>query len=160
MPRLGITSTLWVNAGSFDSVAWLLIDLVSDLMLTSNWNEGESSVRRGRVQTFEQTNLYFELAGKVRKENTNAGYGVLRDAFATAGILDVLVLDGPRLATTTTGIRLPQARIFNFSEDQGLGAVVYKDFTIKPCADDNESVPKVPLRASYPGGMETFGVFG
>lgn len=160
MPRLGITSTFWINTGTFDAALWILLDLISDLTVTSNWNEGESSVRRGRIQTFEQTNLYFEFAGKVRKEIANAAYNAVRNSFNTGGVLDVMALDGPRLAVTTSGIRLPQARVFNFSEDEGLGSVVYKDFTIKPCADTDEASPKAPLRVTYPGGIETFGLFG
>lgn len=135
MPRLGVFSRLYVNSnGLYNAPNWLEVDLVSELQNNANWNEGESSVRRGRTVTMEQTNLVLELTGTVRKElSANAAFAVMNNAFMNATALDIMVLDGSRFQNGSNGFRY-WSRIFNWSEDQSLPNVIYKAFTIKPCA--------------------------
>jgi hypothetical protein len=130
--RLGITSKLYFNSSTYDAPAWLELNLISDLNVTSNWDEDESSTRASRAKTLEPTIMALELSGKVRKEILNTPFLMMRAAFNTAGVLDVMVLDGAIGTTGSDGFRFV-AKVFAFAEDQSLGKVIFKEFTLKPC---------------------------
>lgn len=152
---LGITSKFYINNGTYGSPTWVLCDLVSDLKVGGKWNEGESSVRRTRIQTFEPTNLALELTGKIRKKLSDTAWALVRAAYLNGTTLDVLVLDGKRDVTSSEGFRF-DACVFDMSEDQGLQAVVFNDFTIKPSAQTDN----LPQRAVVVSGTLTYTEMG
>lgn len=152
---LGITSKFYVNTATYGAPTWTIVDLVSDLKIGAKWNEGESSVRRTRVQTMEPTNLALELTGKIRKNISNQAYDVIRSAYLEGTLVDVLVLDGPVTTNTSEGVRF-EGCVFDMSEDQGLQAVIFKEFTIKPSAQTDN----VPQSVVVTGGSPTYTPFG
>lgn len=165
---LGITSSLLLNdrdnGGTSAIPIWVLADLLSDNKVDSNWNKGESSVRRGRLQTNEPTNLALNIVGKVRKLVTDPAYLILQKAHRTGAIIDILVLDGPLLAIGSNGYRF-FGKVFDFGEDQGLQAVIFKDFSIEPSmevASDYAGTPTIPSMAQVTGslGVLTYYAFG
>lgn len=143
--RLGIKSKLYVNEGTYATPSWAEVNLVSDLQVNGAWDEGESSARISVVKTMEATQLALDLSGKIRSQYTDPTYRILYEAFIAADSVDILVLDGDKTLNGSTGFRF-DGKVFSFSEDQSLGAVLYKDFTIKPCVADN--VAKRALVAS------------
>jgi hypothetical protein len=158
--RLGIQAGLYVNTNTYDSPTWLEVLLISDLTVNANWQEGESSTRAARVQTFEQTIMAMELTGRVRKETTNTAYLALRTAHGTASVVDFLVLDAKNTVFNGDGYRF-HGRVFNFGEDQSLGNVVFKEFSAKPCVyidgDGNQVPPKTAFNVA---GTLTYGTIG
>jgi hypothetical protein len=168
---LGITSALLLNdtvafggTGSSAVPSWALADLISDNKVNSNWNKGESSVRRGRLQTNEPTNLVLNLEGKVRKLVTDRAYQLLQLAHRTNAVLDILVLDGPLLTIGSNGYRF-FGKVFDFGEDQGLQAVIFKEFSIEPSMEvpaDYAGTPTIPAMAQVTGslGALTYYPFG
>jgi hypothetical protein len=158
--RLGVAAGLYVNTNTYASPTWLEILMLSDLTVTAQWIEGESSTRAARVQTFEQTIMSMELTGRVRKEIGNAAYIQLRTAHGSATALDFLVLDAKNTTVDADGYRF-HGRVFNFGEDQSLQNVIFKEFGVKPCValDDsgNQIPPKVALNIA---GTLTYGTIG
>lgn len=146
---LGITSKLYVNVAPdprFNILAdtWQEIDLVADLTVEGTWNEGEASARLEQTQTFEPTNMNLMLSGRVRKEIGDLGFRTLRAAHNGRAVLDVLVLDGSIRVGGSEGYRF-DAKVFQWSEDQGLQAVVFKEFSLKPC------IPRFLTQNQSPG---------
>jgi hypothetical protein len=143
MPRLGILSVFYVNIQTVTNPIWQAIPLVSDMTVNGDWDEGDASARQSRVKVFEPTQMDVGLSGKLRvKDGRNfQGYINLYQAWYTDNFVDVLVLNGPNNEDNAEGFRF-QAKVFAWSEDQSLGTVLFKDFTIKPCIPD--------LPANYP----------
>jgi hypothetical protein len=152
--RLGILSVLYVNDGTYGAPSWVEIDLISDLAVNPTWNEGESTVRRSRIQTFEETTMALDLPGKLRVDRTDAGFLKMEEAFLNGTQLDFLTLNGASNQERSAGFRF-DGKIFSFSEDQAMGAVLFKDFTVKPSASVN--IPKI---AVVTGGVPVFRDFG
>lgn len=151
---LGITSKLYINIGTAIVPVWSEVNLISDLVVAADWNEGEASARLEQIQTFEPTNMALGLTGKVRKNITDTSYLLLRTAHRTRGILDVLVLDGDRTTNGSDGFRF-DCKVTKWSEDQGLQQVIFKEFEIKPCIPSN--LPQTVLVA---GGVLTYAAIG
>lgn len=133
--RLGVKSKLYLNTGSYGTPAWEEANLISDLQVNASWDEGESSARISLVKTAEPTMLALDIAGKVRVDYAKDHFRLMHEAFIAADSLDVMVLDGAHTQNGSIGYRF-DAKIFQWSEDQSLGAVLFKDFTMKPCATD------------------------
>ena len=152
--RLGILSKFYINDGTYGAPTWVEIDLISDMAVNGVWEEGDSSARRTRVATADPTRMTLELAGKVRVDRTDAGYFSLERSFLDTNVIDVLVLNGAKDQNNSSGYRF-DAKIFNWSEDQAMGNVLYKDFSIKPCASDN-----AVKAAHVVGGVPVFTTIG
>lgn len=131
MPR-GITSKFYVNSGTYSVPTWTLVDLVSDLSNSADWNEGDGSTRREVQEVMEPTNMKLAITGKIRKDMNDPAYLLFRAAHATRGVLDVMVLDGAKDVDGSEGFRF-DVKVFGWTEDQGLQAVNFKEFTVKPC---------------------------
>lgn len=151
---LGITSTCYLNSGTYVTPIWNLLDLIADATVKADWNSADASVRRGRVEEAEPTNLVLELTGKVRKSMTDTAFLVLRAAHLIASTLDVLILDGLRTVNGSEGFRF-DGKVFQWSEDQSLGVVTFKDFMIKPCISTN-----LPKSVIVNGGSPTYSAIG
>lgn len=150
---MGILSKLYINnGGTYASPLWLEVSLIADLNMDGGWNKADSSVRAGRVETQENTNFRVELSGTLRKSMSDAGYVAMRNAFTQDTILDVLVLDGARTVDGSDGFRF-EGKIGDFGEDQGLQSVVFKSFTLIPCAFGASFPPRAALVL---GGVLTF----
>lgn len=155
MTKLGIISELRLNAGSYETPDWdTEADLIGDCAVNGNWNEGESTVRRTPVATAEPTTLALEITGSIRVDPTDPAYQMVRDAFLTKGVLDILALDGAIDDNTTEGYRF-DGKVFDWSEDQGRGNVLFRTFNIKPCASDN-----IPQYVQVIGGVLAFTPIG
>lgn len=135
--RLGILSKFYVNEGTYGAPVWTEIDLISDLAIAGAWDEGDSSARRAQVKTQEPTMLDLGINGRIRVDNTDDGYNLIRDAFLTKGTVDVLALNGKVDQNGSLGFRY-DAKVFSLGEDQAMGNVIFNDLTIKPCASDND----------------------
>lgn len=138
--RLGILSRLYVNEGTYEAPEWTEIDLIGDLQVGGEWQKGESTARRTRVQTNEGTVLNLDTTGNVRVDSTDVGYNLLLSAWATEEKLDMLILNGPLDQNGAHGVRY-DGKVFNMGEDQGRQNVLFRDFDFGPCASDN--IPKL-----------------
>lgn len=134
---LGINCKLYRNTGSYGSPTWTAIDLVSDATLTPTWDEADGSARVSYGKQTSKTLIGIEVSAKVRASLTDAGYLALLSALnSQSTLLDILVLDGP---STTNGVQGYRADfgVFGAPEDQAMGSVIYRDFTLKPGISDN-----------------------
>lgn len=138
--RLGITSAMYVNEGSYEAPDWLEVDLIGDLQVAGEWQKGESTARRTRVQTNEETVLNLDTTGNIRVDKTDDAYNRLLTAWANGEVLDILVLNGKNDRPNSHGVRF-DGKIFNMGEDQSRQNVLFRDFNFGPCASVN--LPKV-----------------
>lgn len=129
---VGILSKLYFNSGSYGTPTWVEVNLVSDLVVDATWNEAEGSTRAEQAQVFEPTNLKLDLTGKIRKNILDTPYLMIRAAHLVKTSLDILILDRSIATVGADGFRF-EGKVFNWSEDQGLGTVIFKEFGIKPC---------------------------
>lgn len=134
--RTGPDCKVYVNEGTYEAPELTEIDLVADASIDGSYTEGDSSARRAHVQTAEPLMLNLSTDLRVRKDITDAGYNLLRDAFLQKTTIDVFILDGAEDEDNTTGYRF-DAKVFSFGEDQALGNVLFNTVNIKPCASDH-----------------------
>lgn len=134
MPRLGILSKLYVNGGTWDVPVLNELITISDCNVDGSWEEGEASARASRIGADEPTILRLEITGKVRVADALGvlAYNAMYNAYFKDLPIDVLVLNGARTENGASGYRA-LFKIFTWSEDQSLGAVLFKDFSMKPC---------------------------
>ena len=154
MSRKGITSKMYVNEGTYNSPTWTHIDIVGDLAVNPNWQESDATIRRSRVQLADTTLLAIEVTGNIRSDTDDTGYQLLRDAYVAETVLDIMCLNGADDEDDSDGVRF-DGKIFNWSEDQARGNVLYKSFNIKPCPSTN-----VPKHVVVTAGAPVFGDFG
>lgn len=137
MNRLGILSFLAINIeGTYEAPTWAEVDLISDCNLNGNYNEADASTRRTAVSEAEPTNMALELTGKLRFDSSDPAYQALRNAYLSRSPLDIIGLNGPITEAGHEGYRFT-GKVFNWSEDEGLQVVLFKDFSMKPCISDN-----------------------
>lgn len=136
--KLGILSAMYVNTGSYGTPTWTELKVLGDCAVNPSWEEGEAGTRQSRVVLTETTRMAIEVSGRIKVAPDNLGYETLLDAFLQDEPVDVLVLNGKTNVNESTGFRF-WGKIFAFGEDQALGAVLFKDFTIKPCPIDTDA---------------------
>lgn len=132
---------------------WGSIPLISDCNVNGSWDEGEASARLSRVKSSEPTMLGLEVTGKIRVKDalSLASYALLYEGHFKDILVDILALNGPVTEVGAEGYRF-EAKVFNWGEDQSLGVVLFKDFSLKPCIpSDITHVPK-KARVIDPGG--------
>lgn len=145
MPRLGVLSNFYVNIQTVSNPIWQALPLISDCNVNGTWDQGDASTRQSRSKMFEPTLMDTEITGKVRVTNSEQyqSYLNLYNAWYSDLVVEVLVLNGALNENNADGFRF-QAKVFNWSEDQSLGAVLFKDFSVKPCIPDLiVNVPRV-----------------
>jgi len=137
MPRLGVLSKLYINLSDL-SINYSLLDLISDCVVNSPWDESDASSRQSRVKLQDVTMMGLEITGKVRVQfaENNQAYLRMRDAYYRDFSIQVLALNGLLNENNVDGF-IFQAKVFNWSEDQSLGNTLYKDFSLKPCPYDS-----------------------
>lgn len=133
---LGILSKVYRNTGSYGSPTWTEVTLVSDVTVTPSWDKGDGSVRASRVKQSAKTQMGLEMSVKIRVDLTDAGYLAFLSGLHSDTLLDLMILDGP---STTNGVQGYRADfgVFSGSEDQSMGAVLYRDFSIEPGVSSN-----------------------
>lgn len=136
MPRLGILGELHLNDGDHATPTWTEADLVGDCAVNGDWNVTGSTARISRVDTEENTTLKLAITGNIRVESGDAAYEMLRDAFIGDTVIDVLGLNGAIDEDGVEGYRF-DGKVRSFSEEQNRDAVIFRSFTITPCASDN-----------------------
>lgn len=134
--RLGRDAKLYVNTASFGSPTWSAIDNVSDLTLTAEWDEAEASTRESKMKLKVKTLAGVEVSGKLKFDLTDTNTGTLLDAMVADTVIDVLVLNGTSATNGARGFRF-ECQVHAANEDQGLGAVVFEDFKLKPVPSAN-----------------------
>lgn len=131
--RLGVNAKLYVNTGSYDSPTWTEVAGISDLTVKTAWDQGEASTRASRVKKAAKTMLDLEVSGKILADGTDTnGYLAFLTALYGDTPLDLLVLNGANDASPASKGWRADWHVFGGDEDQGLGAVIYDSFTLKP----------------------------
>lgn len=134
---LGVLAKVYVNTGTYSSPTWDVFPGISDWSVNASWDEAEANSRASRVKRVEKTLIGLEVTGKVKTElMTNTDYERVIGALHSDDPLDVMILNGPKDTNGVRGYRF-DAHVMSGNQDQGLGAVLYDDVTLKPAASAN-----------------------
>ncbi len=155
--RLGIKCKLYLNVNTYESPTWNNVDRVSDATLNIQWEEGDAKSRESIISTFEPTMGTLDCSGKIRVDGDDGNYVAIRNAFAGKVALDLLILDGEHDEDDSEGVR-GDFKVFNFSRDESMGNVIFRDFTLKPCIP---TAGRVAVRhVVVAGGIPVYSDFG
>lgn len=157
--RIGVLSGAYINTGSYASPSWAEIKCLGDCAVNANYEEGDASTRATRVMYTETTRFVIEVTGRVKVEPDNEQYEAILAAFTEDQPLEFLFLNGKIDKPDSTGYRF-HGKVFNLSEDQALGAVLYRDFVIKPCPPVTESEVPQAARVANDGDSVTYSDIG
>lgn len=155
MPKLGRDSKFYRNtSGNYNAPTWAEVDEISDLNLGRGWEEFDASTRGTPVGAMIKVKLNLEATGKIRVDDSDADYVAIYDAANSKDqVLDVMILNGPLSTNGVRGVRM-DCQVMSLNEDQGLGTVLFDEFTLKPNNLSNN--PKLVVVA---GGVPTFAEF-
>lgn len=128
---LGIKCKCYRNTGAYGTPVWDEVNNISDFQIDPKWAFGNANIRATRVSMVAPTTLSVAVTGKMLKETGNADFTAFNTAFHTAAPLDLLILDGPKDADGSDGVR-GYFYLEGWTESQGVGDIVYKDFGLSP----------------------------
>lgn len=148
---LGIDCALYYNTGTFGSPTWVELTNVSDVSVGGSWQSGDGSTRATRVVKEGRTRLPLQVSGKMLADKST-GYVAMRTAYLAAGtsaIIDVMCLDAPNDSNGADGVRF-EAEVHDFSRDESLDNVVYRDFVLKPTIFGTNAIQSVVVTTGAP----------
>lgn len=134
----GVSCRTYLNTGTYEAPTWVEWLCQRDSTLSMDMGEADASCRGGggfKMSTPTLTSL--EVSGTALKEKDDPTFLAMELAAQGKTIVDVLVMDGPRLDATSDGWRM-DAQFFNWSEQQPLEDVVSVDWTLKPARSLNK----------------------
>lgn len=137
--KLGLKCVAYLNSASYATPTWTAVVAVSDWKVSAPWDEGDASTRESRLKLALKTLLGLEISGKLRNSNSgDNNYTTIMAALVTDAQLDMMILNGNENTNGVSGFRA-SFQVFDGSEDQGLGAVVFDEIKLKPTpnADSN-----------------------
>lgn len=150
MAKTGIKSKLYYNTATFGAPTWVLIPLVGDAQVSGQWNFAEAPTRETPVVRGARTTLPLAVSGQFRVVDADTAYIAFDAAWADSDTtLDVMVLNGLSDANGATGVRFV-AELTNWSENQALANVLFKDFELKPSLDATNLPKRVVVTTGVP----------
>lgn len=134
--KRGYACKLYRNTANFGTPTWDEVTALGDVQLNLSWDEFDATMRGDGVKSSEPTLLGIEVTGRIRSDENSTDYTTLETAAYTKALVDVLVLDGTSTVNGSRGVRA-EMKIFNWSEDQALGNILFREFTLRPCVSEN-----------------------
>jgi len=128
---LGIKCKCYLNTGTWGTPVWDEIKNIGDFQIEPKWSFGEAKIRATRVSMVAPTTLGCTVTGKLLKDTADTDFLALNTAFQTAAPIDFLILDGPKDQAGAEGVR-GYFYLEGWTESQGTGDIVYKDFGLSP----------------------------
>ncbi len=114
----GIDCKVYFNTGTFVAPTWSEWQCVRDTTLNLTYEEVDATCRGSggwRQSAISLASL--EVSGNAIKEKEDASFVAIETAAKAKTVIDILVLDGPRLSADSDGYRL-DAQIFSWNENQ------------------------------------------
>lgn len=148
---LGIDCAFYYNTGTFGSPTWVELTNVSDITVGGSWESGDGSTRASRVKKEGRTQLPLQISGRMLADKST-GYVAFRTAYYAAGstgVIDVMCLDSPSDSNGADGFRF-EAEVHDWSRVEGLGDVVFRDFTLKPTIFGSNAIQSVVVSSGAP----------
>ena len=144
---IGLNAKAYRNTGTYGSPTWSEMSLISDLSVNPTWDKADASARESRIKQTVKTLVSLEITGKMKKKLLDTNYDAFMNVMLSDATLDLLILDGDK---DTVGVRGWRAdfQIFSANEDQGMGNVLFADFSLEPSITENP--PKAVLVAAGP----------
>lgn len=136
MPKLGVTSKIYLNTGTYGTPVWDELTCVSDLAVNAAWDEADGSSRASRVKQASKTLMALEITGRAKVSDTGTDFIAIWEAIHSDTPLDLMILNG---GSTSNGVRGYRGdfNVFSGSEDQAMANELFLDFVLKPATSDN-----------------------
>ncbi|HYH69217.1 MAG TPA: hypothetical protein VD866_31275 [Urbifossiella sp.] len=136
---LALNSKIYRNTASHGSPAWSEVAIFENVQVNPSYDRGDANTRESRAKREANTQMMLEVTGRLKVRPADANYQAFEDAFVADSAIDLLVLNGPIDDPGVSGWRADFG-VRTFTEDQGLGNVLYKEVTLTPADTDNEVV--------------------
>lgn len=150
MAKTSIKAKAYYNTASFGTPTWVELTLIGDLQIAGQWAFAEAPTRETPVVRGARTTLPLSVSGRMRVVDDNTAYIAFDDAHMDSDTtLDVMVLNGDDAVNGVTGVRFV-AELVNWSEDQAIGNVLYKDFELRPSLDATNLPKRVEVTSNAP----------
>lgn len=135
---------IYLNSTSYGSPTWNEVKAVRDVKVGADFDKQDATTRAGGgLKQFVATLLELGITGLIRTDETDTtGFAAMETAFLARGVLDVLILDGPRTTNGSRGYRF-DSQVFKFGEDQKLEGVLYREFDVAPTPSANDAYSAV-----------------
>lgn len=147
--KRGYASYGYRNTGTFGTPTWDEVGMVGDAALDLSFDMDDATVRGDGVKAEEPTLLGIEVSGRIRSDENSTDYTAFETAFYTRALLDIMWLDGSSSTNGARGVRF-EGKLGKWSEDQALGKVLFRDFSLKPCVSENAR-QRVVVATGTPG---------
>lgn len=137
----GVECKVYFNTATYGTPTWVEWSCARDTTLSIDYEEVDASCRGGggyRQSAIALTSI--EVSGNAIKDKADTTFVAIEAAARAKTVIDILVLDGPRLSASTDGYRM-DAQIFNWTENQPFEDTVTIDFSIKPARSANAPTP-------------------
>lgn len=147
--KRGYASYGYRNTGTFLSPTWDEISMLGDASINLAFDSYDATTRGDGVKSEEPTLLGIEVTGKIRSDENSADYTAFETAAYTRAMIDTMWLDGSSTTNGARGIRF-EGKLHTWSEDQALGNVLFREFSLKPCVSENAR-QRVVVAVGAPG---------
>jgi len=148
---IAIDCALYYNTGTFGSPTWVEITSVQNVQVGASWEAGDGSTRATRVKKEGRTQLPLQLSFNILADG-GTPYVALRTAWLAAGttaLVDFMCLNGASDVNGSDGVRF-EGEIHDFSRNEDIGGVVYRDVVTKPSVFSTNAVQSVLVTSGAP----------
>ena len=134
--KKGYTAKLYRNSATFGTPTWAECENVKDVAINIPFDKLEGTARGVALKQYEPGLGDLSITGKFRTNEDDTDFVAFETAHLAKSLIDLMVLDGGSTTTGSRGYRV-ECKIFNFSEDQAHGNILYRDFEAAPCITTN-----------------------
>jgi hypothetical protein len=142
---LGLNAKLYRNSGPWGTPVWNEITDAIDVTATLDKGEAEVKRRGGQYRLhllhLKEITIDFEMLHDTATDD----YQILRDAYFSNTVLDILVLDGPSTGPGCSGVRA-ECGVKTFTSNQPLEEVLTDTVQLRPAPTANAQ----PISFSVP----------
>jgi hypothetical protein len=132
MNILGFKAVLYLVGGTDEAPTYTAFQGISDCNLAFTRAELNASSRDSEINDIELGMADIAITGKMLNNPDNVGFAELEASLITRSSLRVLALDAAKTVNGAKGYCF-DAKNSTWTHDESLGAVIYKDFSLKPC---------------------------
>lgn len=144
----GVECKVYLNTGTYEAPTWAEFLCVKDTTISLDFGEVDATCRGGGgTKQSAVTLTSLEVSGGAIKEKLDPTFLAMEAAAWAKTVVDVLVLDGPRLSADSDGYRF-DGQLFTWNENQPIEDIVTVDFTLKPARSLNATAPVSGPQAS------------
>ncbi len=143
--RLGVQCKLYyMSGGTWGSETWTAIDRIESATLNITWDTALATDRGTGLKVMTKTIVDVNVTGRVKVNEADTAYLAFVAPAITRTSINLLVLNGASNSNGAAGVK-GYMHFTTFTESQGMGDVLYRDFTLVPASVDSTTPFKSAL---------------